>query len=150
MITALTAHALLTRWHVRQFIHVQKFNPYTPQTPVFNIENKIFKNSHFCDFHNLPPLVPQRYFPACLRALLCHPGYKLIHIGAKLYSLGRAKVFSSVATNFGLKTYRVVHDVAQDTKPEWNTNTTYNTTRTLVRIHNRRQNLFVFTTFQRY
>ena len=27
-----------------------------------------------------------------------------IHIGAKLYSLGRAKVFSSVATNFGLKT----------------------------------------------
>ena len=25
-------------------------------------------------------------------------------VGAKLYSLGRAKVFSSVATNFGLKT----------------------------------------------
>ena len=27
-----------------------------------------------------------------------------IHIGAKLYPLGRAKVFSSVATYFGLKT----------------------------------------------
>ena len=27
-----------------------------------------------------------------------------IHIGAKLYSSGRAKVFFSVATNFGLKT----------------------------------------------
>ena len=26
-----------------------------------------------------------------------------IHIGAKLYSLGRAKVFSSIAINFGLK-----------------------------------------------
>ena len=31
-----------------------------------------------------------------------------IHIGAKLYSLGRAKAFSSVATNFGLKTTCVV------------------------------------------
>ena len=31
-----------------------------------------------------------------------------IHIGAKLYSLGRAKVFSSVATNFRLKTMELV------------------------------------------
>ena len=75
MLTALTSHALLIRGNVRQFIHVQKCNPYSPQTPVFNIENNCSKIVIFSDFHNLPPLAPQGYFPACLRALLCHPGY---------------------------------------------------------------------------
>ena len=56
----------------------------------------------FLDFPILPPLAPQRNFPACHRAGLYHPGIGCnSHIGDKLYSLGRAKVFSSVATNFG-------------------------------------------------
>ena len=70
MIPALISHALLIRGHVRQFIHVQKFNPCSPQTPIFN-------SFFFCDFHNLPPLAPQGYSPACPQALLCHPGYRL-------------------------------------------------------------------------
>ena len=100
MIPALTSHALLIRGHVRQFIHVQKLNPYSPQTPVFNIENKCSKKVIFLDFHNLPPLsqlVSGLYYVT--QDTGCN-----IHIGATLYSLGRAKVFSSVATNFGIKT----------------------------------------------
>ena len=65
----------------------------------------MFKNSHFCDFHNLPPLgisqlVSGLYYVA--QDTGCN-----IHIGAKLYTLGRAKVFSSVATNFGPKTIKL-------------------------------------------
>ena len=69
MIPALTAHAFFIRGHVRQFIHVQKFNPYSPQTPVVKIEQKCSKIVIYCDFHNFTPLAPHGYFPACLRAL---------------------------------------------------------------------------------
>ena len=48
------------------------------------------------------PLALQSYFSGCLRALLYPEGLGYnINVGAKLYILGRAKVFSSVATYFG-------------------------------------------------
>ena len=101
MINVLIAHALLIRRHVRQFIHVQKFNPYSPQTPVFNIESNCSKIVMFCDFHNLPSLASQ--LVSGLYYVTRDTGC-MIHIGVKLYSVGRAKVFSTVATNFGLRT----------------------------------------------
>ena len=105
MILALTSHALLIGEHVRQFIHVQKFNPYSPQTPVFNIENKFSKIVIFVIFiicplwhpRGISQLVSGLYYVA--QDTGCN-----IHIGVKHCSLGRAKVFSSVATNFGPKT----------------------------------------------
>ena len=46
---------------------------------------------------------PERNFPVCHQAGLYHPGSGYnIRIGDKLYSLWRAKVFSSAATNFGV------------------------------------------------
>ena len=105
MITALTSHALLIRGHIRQFIHVQKFNPYSPQTPVFNIENKCSKIVIFVIFIICPLWRPRgiSQLVSGLYYVTQDTGCN-IYIGAKLYSLGRAKVFSSVATNFGLKT----------------------------------------------
>ena len=107
MIPALTSHALLIRRHVRLFIHVQKFNPYSQQTPVFNIENKCSKIVIFVIF-----IICSLWRPRGISQLVSGLYYATqdtgcnIHIGAKLNSLGRAKVFSSVATKFGLKTIR--------------------------------------------
>ena len=104
MITALTSFALFIKRHVRQFIHVQKFNQYSLQTRVFNIENNCSKIVFFCDYHNMTPLAPHGIFQlvSVLYYINRDTGCN-IHIGAKLYSLGRLKLFSSVAINFTLK-----------------------------------------------
>ena len=101
MIHVLTSHALLIRRYVRQFIHVYKLNPYSPQTPVFNIEKKKIKIKVI-----ICPLWRPRDISLLVSVLYYVTGDTgcNIHIGAKLYSLGRVKVFCSVATNFGLKT----------------------------------------------
>ena len=102
---ALTSHALLIREHVRQVIQVQKFNPYSPQIPDFNIENKCSKIVIFVIF-----IICPLWRPSGISQLVSGLYYVTqdtggnIHIGAKHYSLGRAKVFSNVPTNFGLKT----------------------------------------------
>ena len=106
MISALTSHAFPSEGMVhvgnlsmcRNLIHTHHKHLF------LTLKKKMFKNNHFCDFHNLLPLAPQENFSACLRALFTQNTGCNIHIGAKLYSLGRANVFSSVATNFGLKT----------------------------------------------
>ena len=66
---------------------------------------KVRKNIIFRHFYHLSPPAPQRDFSECLRAYYVRrgAGYK-IHICAKLYYLGRAKVSSSVATDFGPST----------------------------------------------
>ena len=69
---------------------------------------KVRKNVIFRHFHHFPPLQRPREIsqnvsgPYYVRR---GAGYK-IHICAKLYYLGRAKVFSSVATDFGSWTTR--------------------------------------------
>ena len=64
---------------------------------------KVRKNVIFRHFYHSPPLQRPREISQNVSGLHYArrgAGYK-IHISAKLYYLGRAKVFSSVATDFG-------------------------------------------------
>ena len=81
----------------------------------------MFKNSHCFVIFIIWPL----WRPRGISQLVCGFYYDTqdtgcnIHIGAKLYSLGRAKVFSSIATNFGLKTkkHRAILHLFEYTTP---------------------------------
>ena len=74
---------------------------------VFQIE-KSKKKMSFLDIFTISPLQRPREISQNVSGLYYvrrGAGYK-IHISAKLYYLGRAKVFSSVATDFGSWTIR--------------------------------------------
>ena len=76
---------------------------------VFQIE-KIKKKCHFLDIFTISPLQRPREISQNVSGLYYvrrGAGYK-IHICANLYYLGRAKVFSSVATDFGSWTIRII------------------------------------------
>ena len=70
---------------------------------VFQIEKKKIEKKSFLDIFTISPLQRPREISQNISGLYYvgrAAGYK-IHICAKLYYLGRAKVFSSVATDFG-------------------------------------------------
>ena len=83
----------------RNLIHTHHKNLF------LTLEKQLFKNGHFVIFIISPFLRPRdiSQLVSGLYYVTLVTGCKF-HIGAKLYSFGRANVFSSVATNFGLMT----------------------------------------------
>ena len=112
MTAVLTSHALLIRGQTRQFMC--RYLIHTHHKHLFlTLKTIVQKQSVFVIF-----IICPLWRPRGISQLVSGPYYVTrdtgsnIHIGAKLSSLGRAKVFSSVATNFRLNTIVSISEIS--------------------------------------